>query len=119
MESLSDKTLQQLAATAKPRLCVPGTMLCRRGDIGDRMYVLVVGTCEVIVSDEHQQERVIKTLEAPQYFGEMTLLGERKALLASVQCVGQCDLFELSAEDFDRIVGAGQAAKVPDLVPQT
>jgi len=100
---------KSLAKVAKPVFSNDSTALCQKGEMGDRMYVLVVGKCEVIAGDEGE-EKVVAEILAPGYFGEMSLIGERKPRMATVSTVGQCDLFEISASDFDRIVNSNEAA---------
>ena len=74
------------------------------------MFVLAVGSCEVVVIDNDSgEDKVVATINAPCYFGEMALI-EKKPRMATVRCVGQCELFEILADDFMRLVGSSAEA---------
>ena len=83
--------------------------MCQAGAMGDRMFVLAAGTCEVVVDNDSGQAQVVATVEAPAYFGEMALI-EKKPRMATVRCLGQCELFEILADDFIRLVGSSAEA---------
>ena len=61
--------LEQLAGDLVEERVAEGTVLVRQGDIGDRFYILVDGTVEVLVD-----ERSVATLASGDAFGEIALL---------------------------------------------
>jgi len=64
------RDLDYLARNSFQRRYAPGEHILHRGEVGDALYVVTAGTCEVHLPDG--QKPVLKT---GQYFGEMGLLG--------------------------------------------
>ncbi|RMG61283.1 MAG: response regulator [Calditrichaeota bacterium] len=79
-------------------------VICRVGDPGDKMYIIINGSVDVIVeAPETGHKKVIATLKSGDYFGEMSLLtGEPRS--ATVVTREPSEMFILSKEDFDVIV---------------
>ena len=75
---------------------------------------LLVGEVEVVASGNWDgtgaSDRVVATITAPGFFGEMALIGESKERSATIRTIADCELYEILAEDFDRTVGASDAA---------
>lgn len=78
--------------------------ICKIGDPGDKMYIIISGQVKVVVqSEESAGETVIATLASGDYFGEMALLtGEPRS--ASVITTEPSEMFILNKTDFDLIV---------------
>lgn len=78
--------------------------ICKIGDPGDKMYIIISGQVKVVVSGaESSGETVIATLGGGDYFGEMSLLtGEPRS--ASVITTEPSEMFILQKNDFDVIV---------------
>jgi len=73
-----------------------GTMVIRKGEVGDSMYFIVTGAVEVRVGP-----RTIALREG-NFFGEMALL-DRKPRSADVVTETPCRVYRLSAERFARL----------------
>jgi len=78
--------------------------VCKMGDPGDEMYVIISGEVNICVSaDEGKTEQVVATLGPGDYFGEMALLtGEPRS--ASVVTTKPSEMFVLYKNDFDVIL---------------
>ncbi|RMF59301.1 MAG: response regulator [Calditrichaeota bacterium] len=79
-------------------------VICKIGDPGDKMYIIISGQVKVVVtSEKDQEEKLIATLGAGDYFGEMSLLtGEPRS--ASVITTEPSEMFILHKSDFDVII---------------
>lgn len=79
-------------------------VICKIGDPGDKMYIVISGKVKVVVStDEAKEETIIAYLSSGDYFGEMSLLtGEPRS--ASVITTEPSEMFILNKSDFDLIV---------------
>jgi CRP-like cAMP-binding protein len=53
----------------------PGDTVFHEGDLGDSVYVIERGECEVI-KEEAGVQHAVATLQAGNYFGEMALLSD-------------------------------------------
>lgn len=77
--------------------------ICKSGDPGDKMFIIISGTVKVVVSSDDGEEKIIASLAGGDYFGEMALLtGEPRS--ASVITTEPSEMFILSKTDFDVIV---------------
>lgn len=78
--------------------------ICKIGDPGDQMYIIISGKVKVVVYDQETgDETVIAYLGSGDYFGEMALLtGEPRS--ASVITTEPSEMFILYKNDFDVIV---------------
>lgn len=78
--------------------------IIKQGDEGDAMYFVNSGKFECILQDSRGGEKVVETIQAGEYFGELALLFN-KARAVSVKAVtDDCVVWRLSAEDFDTAV---------------
>jgi CRP-like cAMP-binding protein/CheY-like chemotaxis protein len=81
-----------------------GEAVCKGGDPGDKMYIIISGNVKVVVAAEPAgEETVIANLGSGNYFGEMALLtGEPRS--ASVITTEPSEMFILNKADFDVII---------------
>jgi cAMP-binding proteins - catabolite gene activator and regulatory subunit of cAMP-dependent protein kinases len=79
-----------------------GEIICRRGEIGDCMYVVQAGQVEV-VQEESGQEVVIGNLRPGAIFGEMAII-DRQPRSATVRAKGQARVLTLDKRAFLRRV---------------
>jgi len=100
LAALTDEQRVELAAVSRPQLYAAGEAIVAEGDAGDSMFVLARGEAAVTLS---QTEGVVATLRAGAFFGEMSLLtGDARS--ATVSAVTDCELIEVSADAFRRVV---------------
>ncbi len=86
----------------------PGEIIFHQGELGDCLYIILNGEAEVVRID-NSQERVLATLSAGEFFGEMALLNQ-KTRGATVRCIKAMDVLTLHKGDFKALV-----ANLPDL----
>ena len=55
-------------------LFYPEDEICKLGDVATQFYFLAKGECDVLVTDQFKVEKLVKTLEVGNYFGEIALL---------------------------------------------
>jgi response regulator RpfG family c-di-GMP phosphodiesterase len=77
-------------------------ILCREGDIGDRMFIITEGTVSV-QKDMGWGERELQRLEVGEVVGEMSLIADEQRS-ATVQAVGATTCLELSSEVFQQLL---------------
>jgi CheY-like chemotaxis protein len=79
-------------------------IICKTGDPGDKMYIIINGKVNVQVpGSKENKESVVATLGGGDYFGEMALLtGEPRS--ATVVTTEPSEMFILGKTDFDLIV---------------
>ena len=63
----------------------PGDVIMRQGDIGEEMYFIIRGSCDVLNSEWD----TVKTLRENEYFGEIALLAQTPRL-CSVRAATYC-----------------------------
>ncbi|KHN86956.1 Cyclic nucleotide-gated cation channel alpha-3 [Toxocara canis] len=93
--------LYELILMLRLRVYSPGDYVCKKGDIGKEMYIVKLGTLEVVSDDG---KIVFVTLKEGTVFGELSILdipgnknGNRRT--AAIRSVGFSDLYVLSKED--------------------
>ena len=100
LAALTDEQRAELAAVSRRLLYAAGEVIVGEGDAGESMFVLARGEAAVTLS---QTEGVLATLRAGAFFGEMSLLtGDARS--ATVSAVTDCELIEVSADAFRRVV---------------
>ena len=95
LHSLSPSEVQALIPLLKPLSVESGTVLCREGDPGDAMFMIVDGEADI-----YSGPQLMAMLGPGEMFGEMALLtGEERS--ASVVARTPMHLYELDKTDFD------------------
>ena len=93
---LDANSIAELLSILSARTVHSGTVIVRRGDRGDAMYLIAGGAVDVDAG------RGKVRLEEGAFFGEMALLS-REPRSATVTAVRSTDLLVLDAEDFRRL----------------
>lgn len=106
--SLPPELVEAVALSLKPDIYVPGEYICRAGEEGDRMYLLIRGCLEVVKADGH----LIGTLRDGDFFGEIALL-KRQPRSASVRAVEYSDVYALDRAAFEVLL-----ARYPQVAEQ-
>jgi MFS family permease len=91
---LPEPTLEQLAAALVPARVPAGQTIFKRGDAGDRFYVIADGTVAVEVDAGE-----VKGLGPGDYFGEIALLRDVPRT-ATVTAETDLELYALEGDDF-------------------
>jgi CRP/FNR family transcriptional regulator, cyclic AMP receptor protein len=97
--SLSDAAAEELRGLLRVRDLPAGTLLFKRGDLGDAMYLIEGGAVRIYIIDEDGDVVTLAELEQGDFFGEMALVdGQPRAAFAEIAQAAR--LFELTREDF-------------------
>ena len=109
-EALNPEQLGRLAEEGIERVYAAGEPVIRQGDPGTSLFVIMHGRVEVLVLQDGTPSVRLATLEAGDYFGEMSLMtGTPRS--ATVTALVETRLLEVGKESFRRILAAQ-----PDLV---
>ena len=97
------ETVKELIASSLEAITfAAGESIVRQGDAGDSMFFVHQGGVRIVLA-EGDRESNVATLEAGQFFGEMTLLtGEPRT--ATAVAVGDVEAFLLHKNSFKRIL---------------
>jgi NTE family protein len=97
-EGVSPETLERLAARMRSRRLEPGAVVCRAGDAGDSLFLILDGLARVTLP-EGDGSRVVARLRRGDVIGEMSLVtGEPRS--ATVVAAAPTTVLELAREDF-------------------
>ena len=104
-------TLEFLGGRVAPVQLAAGTTLFRRGDDGDRFYIVTSGAIEIALAEGAKRE------DAPTYVGEIALLQDVPRT-ATVKAETACELWALERDDFLAAVTghAGSSGIAQDVV---
>jgi NADH dehydrogenase len=79
----------------------PGDVVFQQGDLGDSVYVIEEGECDVLQEKDGAQ-RLLATLKARDYFGEMALLSDQSRN-ATIQARTAMNVLIIPKGDFDKL----------------
>ena len=79
----------------------PGDVVFRQGDLGDSVYVIEEGECEVW-REENGERRLLATLIVGDHFGEMALLADQSRN-ATIQARTAMNVLIIPKRDFDKL----------------
>jgi len=95
--------MEELIAYSKVRAYPPGAVLCRENATEDRFYMILEGDVEVSKTINNNEMRLLKTLTAGDFFGEMALI-HNAPRAATVTAKSALTTLELDKASFDRIL---------------
>ena len=100
-EGLDDATLVELGEALEERNFTGGELLCEEGSTGHECYFIIEGQVNVskIIDKDDGREKVLATLQAGDFFGEMALL-EDSPRSANVRAAGPTRVLILSRDSF-------------------
>ena len=81
----------------------PGSILCREDAVERTFYMILEGDFEVTKIINHNEIRLLKTLAAGDFFGEMALI-HNAPRAATVKSLSNSVVLELSKDGFDRVL---------------
>ena len=82
--------------------CRAGDFVFHEGETGDRAYIIVSGSVEVVRIDG-DKETIIATLEKTAYFGEMAII-ENEPRSASIRAKSDCVLLAIDGLEFRTMI---------------
>jgi len=103
-QDCSTPCLKLIAQRLEQTYHSPNEYIIKKGDVGEEMFILGHGEVEVTMG-----EKVVTTLKAGQFFGEIALL-EDTIRGADVKARAYCDLYTFKKSDFLEVI-----SKYPDL----
>ena len=80
-----------------------GKIIVREGELGDSVFLLGLGSVEVVLQEEDDHETRVAILKQGEFFGEMALL-ERKPRAATVRAIESCTLLEINGQEFLKLL---------------
>ena len=95
--------IEELIAFSKVRAYPPGAVLCRENAVEDRFYMILEGEVEVTKVINNSETRLLKTLTAGDFFGEMALI-HNAPRAATVSARSALTTLELDKSAFDRVL---------------
>lgn len=98
LKVLSENQARELAGRLKTQVYARGETICRQGETGDTFYIIKAGQIEVSARNGQGQIAFRKTLEAGNFFGEISLLtGAPRS--ATVTAVADTTVLTMGKED--------------------
>jgi hypothetical protein len=106
VDLLAHLSLEQLEAVAQlteEAEYLPGELIVREDDPGDRLFLLLEGEVRVVKSHGTPQELPLRTLRAVDYFGEMAVLADERRS-ASILAATPARLLSLDGESLRELI---------------
>lgn len=102
-ENLSQDELGKILHYASTRSYQKNSVVINEGDDTDSLYIIDSGSVKVYLSDDNGKEVIINTLEAGDYFGELSVLttGKRSA---SVITTSSSSFIVIYKRDFKELI---------------
>jgi CRP/FNR family cyclic AMP-dependent transcriptional regulator len=98
-DNLLPNELSMVADLFSLRKYAAGDIIFEEGDVGDAMFVIGQGSVEILVRKNPAGElTAIATLDAPQFFGEMSLI-DKEYRSATVRAKTAATLLQLTNEN--------------------
>ncbi|MBM3881748.1 MAG: cyclic nucleotide-binding domain-containing protein [Verrucomicrobia bacterium] len=103
LQELEEGTLRALAARLEAVAFAPGEVICREGEVGDRMFLIAAGEVSVLKTGERGEFVEITVLRAGDLAGELSLIGPT-VRSATLRARGEAQLWVLSHEACHRLL---------------
>jgi CRP-like cAMP-binding protein len=100
-QGLTDEFIAGLRERVKLVSYDPGKVICKQGDVADRLYLIRIGFVKVS-QESPGGEVILQYLHRGDYFGEMGLLGAGKRT-ATCTALDHVELVEIGQDDFARM----------------
>ncbi len=102
-EALTDDEKRTLASHMHFAPFAPGELMTRQGAVAHFLYVIASGRAEVRLRTDSGESRLVATIEAPTFFGEMGLMmGEPRS--ADVFAVSDVECLRLDKVGFEAVI---------------
>jgi hypothetical protein len=107
LQNFSEKDLNLLGGAMQKEYFKVGESVFKQGDVGDRFYIIVSGSANVVMKDKNSGEnRDVGFLTQGDYFGETALQHDQPRGAAIVAQIA-LELLSLSKEKFQKLIGTG------------
>lgn len=97
-DNLLPEELEMVGELCVLRRFKPGDHVFEKDDVGDSLYMIVEGEVDVVHPDPATEDKVLATLVAPDFFGEMSLI-DKEYRSATVRARSECALLQLTNEN--------------------
>ena len=81
-----------------------GQAICREGESGQSMFVLLRGKVNVIINSFSDNSQVVDTLQEGSFFGEMSLLEGKPRSATVIASTADVIVLEVSQTDFSMLL---------------
>src|SRR5829696_118410 len=95
--------IEELIANSQVHSYLPGSILCRENAVEDRFYMILDGEAEVTKNINNSESRLLQTLSAGDFFGEMALI-HNAPRAATVTAKSPLTTLELDKFAFDKVI---------------
>ena len=95
--------IEELIANSQVHSYLPGAILCRENAVESRFYMILDGEAEVTKNISNNESRLLQTLSAGDFFGEMALI-HNAPRAATVSAKSALTTLELDKSAFDRVI---------------
>jgi len=95
--------IEELIVNSTVRSYAPGVVLCQENAIEDKFYMILEGDVEVTKVINNAESRLLKTLTAGDFFGEMALI-HNAPRAATVTAKTAITTLELEKAAFERVL---------------
>ena len=112
LNPLADENREKIAQEATIQDYGAGEIIVRHGAVGDSLYIILDGACEVLFEKEGQRSKKMATINKGDFFGEMSLLtGEVRS--ATVKAQEYATVIRVDKALFSTILASN-----PDIIEQ-
>ncbi|HEX7603702.1 MAG TPA: mechanosensitive ion channel family protein, partial [Polyangiaceae bacterium] len=103
LKPLKDAEREDVAGRLRYAPFAAGETITKQGALAHWLYIITHGVVEVHVSSDDGSDKIVATIKAPGFFGEMGLMtGEPRT--ATVIASSDVECFRLDKTDFERIL---------------
>src|SRR5512138_2991444 len=95
--------IEELIMNSQVHSYAPGAVLCRENAVEDRFYMILEGDVEVTKNINNNEVRLLQTLSAGDFFGEMALI-HNAPRAATVTAKSHLTTLELDKAAFDKVL---------------
>ncbi len=100
---IKPEEVQEIIINSRIRTYPPGTVVCRENELEHVFYMILEGDFEVLKNVSPTESRLLTTLTAGDYFGEMALI-HNAPRAATVRTKTSAVVLELDKEGFNRVL---------------
>ncbi len=100
---ITPEEVQEIIANSRIQEYPPETVICKENEIGNVFYMILEGDFEVSKVINNSEKRLLKSLTAGDFFGEMALI-HNAPRAATVTSTTNAIVLELDKVGFDRVL---------------
>jgi ABC-type lipoprotein export system ATPase subunit len=105
LSALNHDHLVEVTQRVTPLTVPAGTEVVCQGEVGDKFYIIVSGTAEVLINRPGGGRVVVDHRRQGEYFGEMALLGDgRRSATVRAAPGGELTLVALDKDTFNHLI---------------